>query len=86
MRVGFAQEGWLGSLSRYLKARTMKNFSPWIDQMRETLARLGEQLLWPALDHLPKEVEKLIIIPSHEMFYTSATCGFTFRPFRSSSH
>jgi len=65
---GYAEDGWLGSLRPYLKRRTVESLSKWMSQISETLEELGRQLFLPALQEIPENVEKLVIVPSHELY------------------
>lgn len=65
---GYAQDGWVGSLTPYLKHRTVESLSKWMSQISETLEQLGRHLFLPALQEMPETVEKLIIVPSHELY------------------
>jgi CHAT domain-containing protein len=65
---GFAREGWLGSLTPYLKDRTPINFAIWRNQIETTLEQLGRGLFWPVLKHLGNQIDSLVIVPSHELY------------------
>ena len=60
--------GWLGAYDRYLSDRTAAAFEAWQGTITRVLAELGERLLTPILSALSADIERLILLPSAQLF------------------
>jgi CHAT domain-containing protein/tetratricopeptide (TPR) repeat protein len=60
--------GWLGAYSRYLIDDTVTAFEAWQGTLTRVLAELGERLLTPLVSALSADIERLILLPSAELF------------------
>jgi CHAT domain-containing protein len=60
--------GWLGAYARYLNEHTTFAFDAWRVTITKVLAELGECLLTPILSTLSADIERLILLPSAELF------------------
>lgn len=60
--------GWLGAYSSYLIDRTAAAFEVWQGTITQALAELGERLLTPIMSVLSADIERLILLPSAELF------------------
>jgi CHAT domain-containing protein/tetratricopeptide (TPR) repeat protein len=60
--------GWLGAYRSYLIDRTAAAFEAWQGTITRTLTDLGERLLTPIMSVLKARIERLILLPSAELF------------------
>ena len=60
--------GWLGAYRRYLKDRTEATFETWQGTLTRVLTELGERLLTPIVSALSSDIERIILLPSAELF------------------
>jgi CHAT domain-containing protein len=60
--------GWLGAYGHYLIDRTAAAFDAWQGTITRVLAELGEHLLTPILSALSADIERIILLPSAELF------------------
>lgn len=61
--------GWLGSYYHYLIERTHQDAAnAWKETITDTLTTLGQRLLAPVLSALPSHIQRIIFLPSAELF------------------
>ncbi len=60
--------GWLGAYYRYLIDGTVTAFEAWQGTLTRVLAELGERLLTPLVSALSDDIERIILLPSAELF------------------
>ena len=60
--------GWLGAYNRYLIDRTAASFEAWQETFTRALAEIGERLLTPIVSALSADIERIILLPSAELF------------------
>ena len=60
--------GWLGAYNRSLIDRTGAAFAAWQATITQALAELGERLLTPIWSALSTDIERIILLPSAELF------------------
>ena len=60
--------GWIVAYNRYLAEQTAASFNYWQETITRVLAELGKRLLAPLLFALPAEIERIILLPSAELF------------------
>ncbi len=60
--------GWLEVYMRLLMEQTQAVFETWQETMTQTLAQLGRHLLAPILSSLPSGIERIIFLPSAQLF------------------
>jgi len=60
--------GWLEAYDRYLIDRTVAAFEAWQGTITLVLAELGERLLTPIVSALSDDIERIILLPSAELF------------------
>ena len=60
--------GWLGAYERYLSDQTVPAFKAWQETITRVLAELGEHLLTPLVSALSADIERIILLPSAELF------------------
>ena len=60
--------GWLGDYDRSLMEPTPAALATWRETITKTLATLGQRLLAPVLFTLSPDVERIIFLPSAELF------------------
>jgi len=60
--------GWLVAYDHYRSKPTPDTFAAWLEAMTHTLAELGQHLLVPTISALPAGIERIIFLPSAELF------------------
>ena len=65
---GYPSGGWLGAYNRYLIDDTVTAFEAWQGTITRVLAELGERLLTPLVSALSADIERIIVLPSAELF------------------
>ncbi len=60
--------GWLVAYARYLIDRTVAAFEAWQGTLTRVLAELGARLLTPLVSALSADIERIILLPSAELF------------------
>ena len=60
--------GWLGAYYRFLTDHTGSAFEAWQRTITWVLTELGEHLLTPILSDMPADIERIILLPSAELF------------------
>ena len=60
--------GWLVAYDRYLIDRTVAAFEAWQGTLTRVLAELGERLLTPIVSALSADIERIILLPSAQLF------------------
>jgi CHAT domain-containing protein len=65
---GRAIGGWLGTYERFIREQSLEAFDAWQSIIVHALAELSRHLLIPILSSLPSDVERIIFLPSAELF------------------
>jgi CHAT domain-containing protein/tetratricopeptide (TPR) repeat protein len=60
--------GWLGSYNRYQLEHDQVTLAAWQETITNTLTELGQHVLTPVLSALPANIERIILLPSAELF------------------
>ena len=60
--------GWLGAYGHYLAEHTISAFETWQGTITRVLAELGERLLTPIVSTLSVDIERIILLPSAQLF------------------
>jgi CHAT domain-containing protein len=60
--------GWLSAYRHFLIEHTATAFKDWQEAITRSLMELGERLLSHVLSVLPAEIERIILIPSEELY------------------
>ena len=60
--------GWLGAYLSFLIDHTEATFEAWQETITRVLAELGKRLLTPILSALSADIERIILLPSAELF------------------
>ncbi|HET9999378.1 MAG TPA: CHAT domain-containing tetratricopeptide repeat protein [Ktedonobacteraceae bacterium] len=60
--------GWLVAYNRHLDEQTAASFNAWQETITRVLAESGERLIAPLLPAIPAEIERIVLLPSAELF------------------